>query len=150
MAEINRYSSDEEVIEAVLKWVDVLVGGDYDAFGAALGYTFEDGKPADNVRRAITGYRSPDLYPGVESFSVTDWREAKGGNPEPRREIKWYEPNASLLAGAVTIHLPLNGRWSDLQADFVFFDRDPDTGFDLELEEIYSWRQRFRENAHES
>ena len=147
MAEVNRYSSDEEVLEAVLQWVDVLASGDYEAFGAALGCTFEDGNPAECIRRAIADYRSPELYPGVDSFSVTDWREARGGNPEPRKEIIWYKPNASLLAGAITIELPLNGRWSDLQADFVLFDRDPDNGFELRLEEIYSWQQRARENA---
>lgn len=147
MAEVNRYLSDEEVMKAVLQWVDVLVSDDYDAFGAALGYSFEDGTPAECIRRAVADYRSPELYPGVDSFSVTDWREARGGNSEPRQKIIWYEPNASMLAGAISIDLPLNGRWSDLQADFVLFDRDPDAGFELRLEEIYSWKQRARENA---
>ena len=122
--------------------------GDYEAFGSALGYSFGDGEPAECVRKAIKDYRSPELYPSEDSFSVTDWREAKGGNPKPRQEIIWYEPNTPALAGAITIDLPLNGRWSDLQADFVLFDRDPDAGFELQLEEIYSGRQRARKNPH--
>ena len=137
MVEIDRYSSDEQVLEVVLHWLDVLAVGDYEAFGSALGYVFEDGDPAELVRRDIEGYRSREWYPGEESFAVTDWREAKGGNPEPRRELVWYEPNESLLAGAISIDLPLNGKWSDLTADFVLFDRDPDAGFELQLEEIY-------------
>ena len=147
MAEISRDLSDEQLIEEIMRWIDLLAKSDYTSFGAALGYSHEEGDPSESVRRAIANYRSPDLYPGVEAFSVTNWRKARGGNPEPRREVVWYEPNASMLAGAVTVDLPLNGKWSDLQADFVLLDRDSYSGLDLCLEEVYSWKQRAREEA---
>jgi hypothetical protein len=46
------------------------------------------------------------------------------------------------VRGAVSIDLPLNGRWSDLRADFVWFESaDPIGDYHLALEEIGSWQQ---------
>jgi hypothetical protein len=43
------------------------------------------------------------------------------------------------MAGTVAFDLPLNGQWSDLTADFVFFDNDTAAGgHTLRLEEIHS------------
>jgi hypothetical protein len=92
MTEINRHSSNEQVLEAVLRLLDVLTAGDYEIFGSAVGYLFGNGEPGECVRRVVEGYRSPEFYPGVDTFLVTDWREAKGGNPKPRQEIIWYSP----------------------------------------------------------
>ena len=50
------------------------------------------------------------------------------------------------MVGSVTFDLPLNGQWSDLTADFVFFEgADARAGYPLGLEEIGSWRQMQRE-----
>jgi len=56
-------------------------------------------------------------------------------------------PAGLLLGGAITVDLPLNGKWSDLQADFVLCVSEPGKAFILRLEEIYSFRQRDREFA---
>lgn len=94
----------------------------------------------------IRNYRSPDLYPGIEEFTVTDWRIAKGGCPAPKKELIWYKANNNAMAGAVRYYLPLNGRWSDLCADFVLWEsNDSDSHCVLALEEIQSWSQTVRE-----
>jgi hypothetical protein len=42
------------------------------------------------------------------------------------------------MAGAVAFDLPLNSRWSDLAADFVFFETgNTNAGYTLRLEEIH-------------
>lgn len=52
------------------------------------------------------------------------------------------------MVAAVEFDLPLNGKWSDLQADFVLFQNPhPEGGYCLGLEEISSWRQAQREET---
>jgi hypothetical protein len=48
------------------------------------------------------------------------------------------------LRGAVQFDLPLNGKWSDLTADFVFWEHDAEN-YTLALEEIHSVNQTLRE-----
>jgi len=119
MIQIPPDSSDAEVLEIVIGLIDRLARGDVEGFAEESGYSFSFGiSPAECVRSAIVRYRSPEWFPGVDHFTVTAWHQAEGGNPEPRCDVLWYEPNQPL-GGAVTVELPLNGRWSDLQADFV-------------------------------
>ncbi len=147
MVFVQRDASDAQVLNIVRKWVDVLARQDYEAVFAALGYVLDYGEPGSEcIRRAILEYRSPEHYPGIEEFAVTDWRSAEGGYPEPRQKVTWFKPNSTGLRGAVEFDLPLNGKWSDLRADFVFFDnKNLNEGYTLSLEEIYCWRQRQQE-----
>jgi hypothetical protein len=145
---IQKNATDEVVMDIVLHWVDVLAGGDYEKFADAVGYSFAGRwTPEECIRAAIVNYRSPDFYPDIDSFLVSNWREAQGGNPNPKQEINWYvEHDSTRLVGAISFDLPLNGKWSDLRADFVFLKRNPhEEGYILRLEEIFSWRQRGRE-----
>ena len=105
-----------------------------------MGYALAFGRPKHEcIREAIQGYRSATHYPGIERFVVTDWRTASGGNRDRRQEVVRYKPNSTGLVGAVAFDLPLNGSWSNLTADFVFFEgSDPTQGFPLSLEEIGS------------
>ena len=138
--------NDEQVLDIVRAWVDVLSQEDYETVYDELGYLIGDVEcSAETIRQAIKDYRSPDYYPGENTFTVTDWRTAQGGNPEPDQEVVWYVPGQQLV-GAVSFDLPLNGRWSDLTAHFVFFENaQSDEGHILFLEEIRSWQQSQRE-----
>jgi hypothetical protein len=135
-------ASEDQVLDIVRAWVDVLAREDYETVFKAVGYALAFGRPgARCIQEAIENYRSAVLYPGIEKFVVTDWRTAEGGNPDRRQEVAWYKPNASGLMGAVAFDLPLNGRWSDLTADFVFCEGpNPFVGYALGLEEIQSSR----------
>ena len=147
MIYIPRDASDQQVLDIVRTWIDVLAKEDYETVAKELGYSLSFDKPkAECIKDEIKRYRSPDYYPGVEDFVVTDWRSALGGNPSPKSSVVWYRPNDPGLRGAVAFDLPLNGRWSDLTADFVFFqNKDQSEGYPLALEEIRSQAQFQRE-----
>jgi len=144
---VPRAATDEQVLNIVRGWVDVLSKADYKAVFDEIGLSIRGEAPgAECIQGCIQYYRSPEYYPGVEEFIVTDWRTAQGGNPEPMLKVEWYEPNSIKMAGAVSFDLPLNGRWSDLTADFVFFENDCPEGYNLCLEEINSWVQGQRDS----
>ena len=144
---VPRDASDEVVMTIIHHWVDILAAEDYEAVFAAVGYLLAYDEPGPAcIRRQIKRFRSPEFYPGIEEFTVTDWRTAKGGNPSPRHSVTWFEPNSTGLVGVVQFDLPLNGKWSDLTADFVWFENpNTDEGYFLRLEEIGSFAQKQRE-----
>jgi hypothetical protein len=134
---VPRNATDGQVLDIIRECVDLLATGDYERVYAELGYALAFEQPgAECIRGEIMRYRSVDYFPGVTEFRVTDWRTARGGNPDPTLKIIRYKPDATSLAGAVAFDLPLNGRWSDLTADFVLMENDHPKGYVLALEEI--------------
>ena len=140
---VPRDATDEEVIAIARHWIGVLASDDYDSVFAALGYALAYSEPgARLLRDAVRNYRWERYFPGATDFAVTSWRTATGGNPSPRLEVVRYVPSGHSLRGAVSIDLPLNGQWSDLTADFVWFESvEPGRDYPLGLEEIGSLRQ---------
>jgi len=138
---IPRGASDGEILGIVRNWIDALAREEYESVADALGYALAFGRPKHEcIREAIESYRSATLYPGIERFVVTDWRTARGGNQNRKQDVVRYKPNSTRLVGAVAFGLPLNGSWSSLTADFVFFDgSDSMQDFPLSLEEIGSY-----------
>jgi hypothetical protein len=151
MTLVPKNATDEEVLDIIRKWVDVLAAEDYEAvvkeLGFLMGYMGSPSSPAEYLRAEIKRYVSPEYFPGVTDFVVTDWRTAQGGNPEPAGTVTWFKPNSNGLRGAVSFDLPINGKWSDLTADFVFFENNNE-GYALALEEISSVKQRHREQEN--
>ena len=149
---VPRDASDEQVLDIAHHWIDILAREDYTMTFEALGYSLLyqcDCPGPECIRSKIKLYRSPDFYPGIEDFTVTNWRTAMGGNPTPTQKITWYKPNDTGLRGVLAIDLPLNGKWSDLQADFVWFENKfLGEGFPLALEEIGSLAQHDRESEN--
>jgi hypothetical protein len=148
MVRVPRSCSSEQLLSIVYDWLDVLAKEDYDAVAAALGYLLAYGQPpAECIRDEICRYRSPEFFPGIEDFKVSDWRSACGGNPSPKKLVRWYKPTEALpIVAVVNIDLPLNGRWSDLEADFVFFlSEESEDVLVMRLEEIGSYKQYQRE-----
>jgi hypothetical protein len=147
MVLLPRHASNEQVLDLVRHWVDVLAAQDYERVYMELGYLLEWNElGAECIRRRVQSYRSPTYYPGIEEFVVTDWRTAQGGNGSPLRTVTWYRPSPHALSGNVAFDLPLNGAWSDLRADFVWFSGDYAEGsYRLALEEIACWEQDQRE-----
>jgi hypothetical protein len=140
---LPRNSNEEQILNIVRQWVDVLAKQDYELVFSELKYAVAFDTPgAECIESEIKRYRSTNYFPGVEEFNVTDWRTAVGGNPLPLQKVIWYKPNDSKLAGAIAFDLPLNGKWSDLTADFVFSEIDHPKGYVLCLEQIDSPRQR--------
>jgi hypothetical protein len=145
MVLIPQNARNEEVLEIIHKWVDVLAAEDYEAVVKEIGFLKGSySSPAECLRAQIKRYVSPEYFPDVTDFVVTDWRTARGGNPKPLSTVTWYNLNSVGLRGAVRFDLPINGKWSDLTADFVFFEND-NGGYRLALEEICSIKQLQRE-----
>jgi hypothetical protein len=149
MKVVPRDASDDQVLDIVRGWIEILATGDYQSVFENLGYAIASGpRSADLIRNAIESYRSPDYFPGVTDFAVSDWRTAQGGNPTPLQKMTWFRPNSIRMVGAFAFDLPLNGRWSDLTANFVLFERDgPDAAHSLGLEDIQSYKQMQRDLA---
>ena len=132
--------ADQEALAQARNCVDLLADMDFERAGIEFGYALAFGRPAsDCIRGAIAAYQSPRLFPNERDFCVSDWRAATGGNPAPRSRVTWYKSNTTGLVGVIEFDLPLNGRWSDLLAEFVLF-QDPDESGNciLSLEEISS------------
>jgi hypothetical protein len=153
MVFISHKATDEEILTIVRQWIDVLASEDYAKIFAELGYSrspYFDCSGDEAIRQEIKNYRSPEFYPNVTDFKVSDWRTAQGGNLKPTKYVKRYKPNNTKLAGTVGFRLPFNNKWSDLPADFVFFDNEKfREGYVLCLEEIPSVAQRQRQYAIE-
>ena len=131
-------SGDDQLLQIVRTWLDVLAAENYDKVFESLGYSMAWGGGAQAIRRDIENYRSPEFYPGISEFRVTDWRCAIGGNPEPKVLIRRYKYMESLsIVATIELDLPLNGQWSDLEADFILTVRSAnDTEGTLYLEDI--------------
>jgi hypothetical protein len=153
MVFIPHQATDEEILTIVRQWIDVLASEDYAKVFAELGYLMSpyfDCSGGEAICQEIKKYRSPEFYPDVTDFKVTDWRTARGGNLKPTKYVKRYKPSSLKMMGAIGFDLPLNGKWSDLTADFVFFDNEKfPEGYVLCLEQIDSNSQWQREHNSE-
>ena len=120
MVHVPLPATDDQFLQIVRFWLDVLAAEDYERVFTSLGYAMAWGSGAQAIRRDIEKYRSSAFYPGISAFRVSDWRNAAGGNPAPRTLIRRYKYMESLpIVVTIELDLPLNNRWSDLEADFV-------------------------------
>jgi hypothetical protein len=141
MVYVSRTATSSEVVELIFPWIDALAREEYAKVYETLGYAmaYQLALPGpDCIRYMIESYRSKDLFPGEKSFKVTPWKSAIGGNKFPSKLVKFYKKNSIGIVGSCTLDLPLNGKWSDLSADFVWFENaDPSKGCSLALEHLY-------------
>ena len=134
--------TESGILEIARHWVNVLATEDYDAVFNALGYAMAYQTPelsgAERIKFEIKNYRSEQFYPGVTDFSVSEWESTSGGgNPNPYRLIRFYSPNELKIKATIEFDLPLNGKWSDLQASFVVFEME-NNRYALNFEDIRS------------
>lgn len=133
--------TESGLLEITRHWVNVLATEDYDAVFNALGYAMAYQTPeltgAERIKSEIKSYRSEQYYPSVTDFSVSDWNSANGGKPNPYRLIRFYNPNDLKIVATIEFDLPLNGKWSDLQANFVVFEIE-NNRYALNCEDIRS------------
>ena len=126
MVRVPVSATDDELLALVRTWLDALAAERYEFLFEELGYAMAYGGGATAIRRDIERYRSSRYFPGVDSFRVSDWRTAVGGNPKPIALVRRYGFNPQLpIIATVEVDLPLNGKWSDLEADFVVTVQGP-------------------------
>ena len=120
MVSVSVTATDEELVQLVRTWLDVLAAEDYERVFDGLGYALAFGAGAQRIRRDLNQYRSEAYYPGTSEFRVSDWRTAVGGNRSPVVLVRRYEYSEDLpIIATIELDLLLNGKWSDLQAHFV-------------------------------
>lgn len=126
MVRVPVSATDDELLALVRTWLDALAAERYELLFEELGYAMAYDGGATAIRRDIERYRSSRYFPGVDSFRVSDWRTALGGNPKPTALVRRYAFNPQLpIIATVEVDLPLNGKWSDLEADFVVTVQGP-------------------------
>jgi len=139
---VSPQASDDELLSIARGWIDVLAREDYSTVFASLGYAVRfDERGPDAIRNAIKRYRSSEYFPDEDNFVVSDWRFARGRNPDPYIRIKRFEPNTLAIRCTIEMVLPLNGKWSDLEIDFVMFERESGNEWVFTLEDIVCTRQ---------
>ena len=135
MEYVSRNISSEELLDQVSGWISILAEERYGEFFDALGYSIAGGEAtSDWIKHNIEMYRDEALYPGESVMRVTSIMNAVEGYEYAKKKVEWFEHNDTSIVCAVTYHLPINGRWSNLSADFVIFDTED--GWLLKLEEI--------------
>lgn len=137
---IHRNATEEEILERVRDWVERIACGEVEETFRLVnieGYQVQ-WQPR-HLQAILSDFRS-DLYLGETDFHVTSWKTAEASARKPLHEVVWYEPNPSFLA-VVNYDLPLNGRWSDLQAVFILRESDDPDQLLLWLEDFdQDWR----------
>jgi hypothetical protein len=139
--------TDEQLIDVVRHWIDLVANREFQKAFDLYSYRMAPLRPeltgAESIAIDIERYRSASLFPGETRFSVTDWREATGGNPAPTQKIVWYKANDIGISCVISVNLPLNGKWSGLLAEFLLYDFQPGLGYLVELEDISFYDERF-------
>jgi hypothetical protein len=141
MVYVSPTATNAEVVDLILPWIDALAREEYKVVYETLGYAmaYQLALPGpDCIRYMIENYRSKDLFPGEKFFKVTSWKSALGGNKSPAKIVKSYGKNAIGIVGSCTFDLPLNGKWSDLSAEFVWMESSNSSqGCILALEHLW-------------
>jgi hypothetical protein len=126
-------ATDETVLAAVAKWINLLAADDAEAAVAFLHHGQFANPMAtspDALRSWLARYEpGPPLRPGPPRVTPV---ETAGGPFEPRQEV-WRDEAGNVVS--VDYSIPVNGEWSELVA---FFDlvRVPE-GAALLLRDIY-------------
>ena len=131
---VHRNATEEEILERVRDWVEGIACGEVEEAFRVLTEGVSDRWQPRHLEYILSTYRS-GLYPGETEFRITSWKTARTEGRQPVREVTWYEPNPSFLA-VIEHDVPLNGRWSDLQAVFILVEREDSDHQLLWLEDI--------------
>ncbi len=139
-------SPNEHVLQVVEAWIDLwAASGTKAAFTAIALDGYEVWTP-ERLDLALASYRPLELYPGTRSFKVTSPDAAITLGHVPTREVKWYNPEKTGLAGDVSFDLPLNGQWSDLLVEFnIWVNGEGSEDCVLALDEVRCWDQYWSE-----
>ena len=132
---IHRNATEEVILGRVRDWVERIACGEMEEAFRLVNIEGYEVQWRPRHLLAILRDFCSDLYPEETDFRVTSWRTAEASARKPLHEVVWYEPNPSFLA-VVNYDLPLNGRWSDLQAVFILRESDDPDQLLLQLEDF--------------
>ena len=150
MIYLPRNVSTEDVLQVIQAWVELWAELGPEAAFSAIALDENDTWTPEWLEYATANYRPLELYPDAPLFVVTAPDTAMIASHVPTREVQWYNPKNTGLVGDIRFDLPLNGRWSDLLAEFDLWGGDAlDKDYLLTLDEIRCWDQFWSEEEKE-
>lgn len=139
-------SPNEYILQVVEAWIDLWAESGTEAAFTAIALDEYEVWTPEWLDLALANYRPLELYPGTHSFKVTSPGAAITLDHVPTREVKWYNPEKTGLAGDVSFDLPLNGQWSDLLVEFnIWVNGKGSEDCVLALDEVRCWDQYWSE-----
>ena len=126
-------AKDEDVLQVVCSWVELLAQGKYDEAYSLLTYAPGEGWTPELIRILIANYGSLEPFADGRTFHVTSLHDnptLPEGRLKPYKDVEWAEEREGSV-GWVHFDLPLNGEFSDLTAVFKIVKAD--AGLALEL-----------------
>lgn len=136
MIRLPRNATDEQILDAVRAWVELLAQERYKEAFEMLRYHPADPWLPELIRAVVTNYGFIEPREDGAKFKVTSLKDNPAGNDF--RDVQWYgdDPNRPAeYLGMATFTLPLNGEWSDVTAMFGIVEEDG--GLVLELDDIH-------------
>ena len=117
-------ASDEEILNVIRDWVELLAVDDFEAAYAMLHHEPNDQFTPEFLRMWISNYGWHDPMKDGSTYRVTSCKLAVGRETH-YQSVNRYDPaDANGFAGDAMFDLPLNGEWSDLTALFWILSRE--------------------------
>ncbi len=136
MIRLPRNATDEQILDVIRAWVELLAQERYeDAFQMLRYHPAEHWSPA-LIRAVVTNYGFIEPRKDGATFKVTSLKDNPEG--EAFHGVEWYgdDPNKPAeYLGVAAFTLPLNGEWSDVTAMFDIVEEGG--GLVLELDDIH-------------
>ncbi len=136
MIRLRRDAADEQILDAIRAWVELLAQERYEEAFKMLRYHPAESWSPELIRTVITNYGFIEPREDGATFKVTSPKD----NPEGKDfgGVQWYgdDPNRPAeYLGMAAFALPLNGEWSDVTVMFDIVEEDG--GLVLELDDIH-------------
>ena len=136
MIQLPRNSTDEQILDVVRAWVELLAQERHEEAFQMLRYQSSELWSPELIKNVITNYGFIEPCADGAMFKVTSLKDNPGG--KPFYEVYWYgaDPNRPAeYLGMAAFNLPLNGEWSDVTAMFDIVEEDGQLV--LELDDIH-------------
>jgi len=136
MIQLPRNSTDEQILDVVRGWVELLAQERYEEAFQMLRYQPTELWSPELIRNVITNYGFIEPRKDGARFKVTSLKDNLEG--KAFHEVEWYgdDPNRPAeYLGMAAFTLPLNGEWSDVTAMFDIVEEDGELV--LELDDIH-------------
>ena len=113
-------AKDDDLLQIVCSWVELLAQDKYDEAFAMLSYAPEEGWTPELVRSLVTNYGSLKPLADGRTFHVTSLHSNPAlpeGRSQPYQDVEQWEERRDCI-GWIHFDLPLNSEFSDLTAIF--------------------------------
>ena len=136
MIRLPRNATDEQILDVVRQWVELLAQEKYEEAFRMLRYRPTELWSPELIKTVIANYGFIEPREDGATFKVTSLKDDPEG--QVFHGVEWYgdDPNRPAeYLGMAMFTLPLNGEWSDVTAMFDIVEEDG--ALVLELDDIH-------------